>query len=442
MTKSTRYYVRLVLAFINKFKLILLFGIGIGAASFVILNILIPRFESKTQKIGVIGEYTPSELPLSITSLISEGLTATDATGKPIPGIASSWGSPDGGRTWTFHLDTSLKWQDGSAITSKDINYNFSDATVDKPDKYTITFKLKTPLSDFAIVLSKPAFKYGLLGVGKWKVQGITLAGTFVESLTVKKANGEEKIFKFYPTEDRAKLAYKLGQVDELDNLSNPSPFDTWSLANVTSLVNKKQYVAVFFNTGDEIVGDKEIRQALSYAINKESWDKVRALGPISPDSWAYNPSVKPYDYDPSHAKDLIKESKLPQDKKKNLTIKLTTIPDLIPTAEKILADWKALGINATIQITSFAPDDYQAFLGISDIPTDPDQYSTWHSTQVEGNITRYKNTRIDKLLEDGRIEMSETKRKSIYFDFQKYLLEDAPATFLYYPTYYNVVRK
>ena len=66
------------------------------------------------------------------------------------------------------------------------------------------------------------------------------------------------------------------------------------------------------------------------------------------------------------------------------------------------------------------------------DIPKDPDQYSLWHSTQATTNISKYKNPRIDKLLE---IELSLIKiqGKNI-FRFSKILVEDVPAIFLYHP--------
>jgi len=44
--------------------------------------------------------------------------------------------------------------------------------------------------------------------------------------------------------------------------------------------------------------------------------------------------------------------------------------------------------------------------------------------------------------LEDGRIELDTEVRKKIYFDFQRFLLEDAPAAFLVNPVSYTVTRK
>ena len=56
-------------------------------------------------------------------------------------------------------------------------------------------------------------------------------------------------------------------------------------------------------------------------------------------------------------------------------------------------------------------------------------------------NITHLNNSRIDKLLEQGRQTFDQQARKQIYYDFQKYLLEESPAIFIKFPTTYNISR-
>ncbi|CAN5280601.1 peptide-binding protein [soil metagenome] len=442
MKKSSRYWFRLTLAFINRFKLIFLAGFGIGIFIFIFFEILFPHLPKNTQRIAIIGEYTTQNLPPTISKLISMGLTTLDKSGKAIPGLAEKWEASDSGKIWTFHLNKNLHWQDGTNITANDINYNFSDAKVSKPDKYTVVFTLTTAFAPFPVSVSTPIYKTGLLGVGNWRVTGLTLAGTYVETLTLQDIQNNQEIFKFYPTEDRAKLAYELGGIDKLNNLINPTPFDKWNVVNLVKETNTQQYVGVYFNTADNLTADKDFRQALNYAIDKSEWKDMRAFGPLSPDSWAYNPSLKPYEFDLDHAKELIKDSKIDPKDKKDLKIKLTTIPDLLPLAEQIAKTWKEAGIETTVQVSAYRPEDYQAYLAVYPIPNDPDQYFNWHHTQTQSNLTKYNNPRIDKLLEDGRLETNETKRKAIYFDFQKFLVEDSPAAFLYYPSYYSVSKK
>jgi peptide/nickel transport system substrate-binding protein len=330
-------------------------------------------------------------------------------------------------------------WQDEKPLVSKNLTYEFSDATITYPDDQTVSFALESPYAAFPSVVARPVFKKGLLGIGEWKVKKLSLVGDYVDKISLINIDGEKIIYKFYPNEERVKLAFELGEVDEIADLLDPNPLITWRRINTEKSVNRGEYVAVFFNTGDKLLADKTLRQALSYATKKDNLGEERAISPISADSWAYNPQVKPYNYDPAKAKTMI--NAMSQEVKNNLNITLTTSPLLLPKAELIQKDWQEVGVKVTIQVMTNVPTDYQAFLAIFDIPDDPDQYSAWHSTQTQTNITRYNSPRIDKLLEDGRTTLDPNTRKQVYFDFQRFLLEDSPAMFLYYPTNYTFKR-
>ncbi len=426
-----------------RFKIILILGIVFGILGFVGLRFLAPLFFDKTvERIGETGRYSAGNLPTSVLELVGDGLTKIDSEGIPQPSLAKSWESGDGGKTWTFHLREDAIWQDKTKVTSSDISYNFEDVQIKRLDSNTIVFSLASAFSPFPGVVSRPVFKKGLLGTGEWRVSNLSVTGNYVESLTLTSKDGNRKIFKFYPTEDRVKLAYKLGEIDQIDELIDPSPFNNWKIARLESSTDNQRYVGVFFNTLDDSLKDKNLRQALAYSISKETLGFKRAYGPLSPSSWAYNPQVKPYDLDVSRAKELINDSKgLSDNQKKNLKIKLVTTLPLLAIAEKVANDWKAIGVTTTVSVTQSVPSDFQAFLAMYDIPADPDQYSTWHPQGAE-NITHYTNTRIGKLLEDGRMEVDQEKRKKIYLDFQRYLVEDAPVAFLYHPVTYKLTRK
>ena len=174
-----------------------------------------------------------------------------------------------------------------------------------------------------------------------------------------------------------------------------------------------------------------------SVAISTMSWRG--GVRPISPLSWAYNPQVKEYGYDPTRFKEIM--DALPKESKEGINIKLTTSPSLLSYAEEIARNWNEVGVPTNVQVTPVIPSEFQVFLTILDIPKDPDQYSLWH-TDIPSNISKFSNVRIDKFLEDGRSELNFDARRKIYLDFQRYLLEDLPAAFLYHPVYYTIERK
>lgn len=438
-----RYLVRLATAFVSRFKGLILISAFLGFLAFLLLRFIVPRvLPRRPERIGIPGRHQVENLPLPILSLAGKGLTQFDANGNVVPGLAASWQTPDKGKTWVFNLGKHV-WQDGKPVKSEDITYDFSDVSIERPSDSQIVFKLQSPFAPFPSVVTKPVFKRGLLGTGEWQVEKISLNGDIVQDLTLKKAGGERRQYKFYPNEETAKLGFKLGEVDRLEDIFDPEPFTKWKTATVTPTVNENQVVTLFFNTKDSLLAQKNLRQALSYALDKDNLGEPgteRALSSIAPSSWAYNPQVKPYTYDAAHARQLIDELKT-QDKS-NLNIKLVSTPLLLPLAEKVAREWRAVGVTTTVQVSSVIPTEFQVFLAIYDIPPDPDQYSLWHSTQTGSNITNYQNPRIDKLLEDGRAETDLENRKKIYMDFQRFLLEDAPAVFLYHPEVYTITRK
>lgn len=440
--RKIRFLVVLTVTFIRRFKFVLAFAVLIGVLIFLGGKFLSNKyFSSRVQYVGLVGRYHIDELPSDVLSLIGQGLTKIDENGKPQPSLATSWQSPDNGKTWIFTLEGGRKWHDGTPVTSSSIQYSFDSVTVERPDAKTLVFKLQSPYAPFPLVVSHAAFAHGLIGTGDWKVTNISVKSTFVEELQLANSSGEKRILRFYPNEDAAKAAFNLGHVDSLQGLLDPSPFTTWDSATVISNLKTNRYVAVFFNERSGVFKDnKPLRQALSYAIDKSPWAKdIRALGPIPEQSWAYNSQIKPYDFDVNRAEDLLKPI---IQKDQEIKINLTTAPTLLPLAEQIAKDWEKIGIKAQVQASGILPDNYDAYLTLYEVSLDPDQYLTWHSTQEETNVTHYANQRIDKLLEDGRLEMDPEKRKKIYLDFQRFLLEDAPAAFLYHPTSFDIVRK
>jgi len=278
------------------------------------------------------------------------------------------------------------------------------------------------------------------LGTGEWKVKKLTLMGNYVQSLTLIKSRNEKIIYKFYPTEERAKMALKLGEVDKITGIFSPKPLDSWKTLNTEKEIDKEKVVTLFFNTQDKFLSEKSLRQALAYAIDKSKFEGERAISSFSENSWYFNPQVKPYNFDLAKAKEMIEG--LAKEAKPQEALKLVTSPNLLPVAEEISKKWNEIGIKNIIQVSSVIPDDFQIFLAVLDIPKDPDQYAIWHSTQTSGNISNYKNPRIDKLLEDGRAELNQDQRRKIYLDFQRFLVEDCPAAFLYHPYYYTIYRK
>ncbi len=440
--KIIRFYIALTITFLFRFRYVLLFGLLFGILLFLVARTVAPRLGNKTEYIGLTGRYFVDDLPDAVLNEIGEGLTKIADDGQAVSSLAKSWEATDKGKTWTFVLDTARRWQDGTPLTSADIRYTFDEATIERPNPETIVFKLPNEFAPFPVIVSRAVFKKGLIGTGVWSVSNITKNGNYIERITLTNKINQQKIFRFYPSEERLKTGYKLGEIDRIVDVSNAEPFNLWSQAGVLANTRNDRYIAIFLNNDSELfngTGNKPFRQALNYAIDKQTYNLPRAISPISPDSWSYNPQVKPYDFDQKRATEILTEVF-----KKNARpkIHLSTTAGLVEIADLVAKDWKAIGIETEVQVTNGVPENYEAFLATYSIPLDPDQYPSWHSTQTATNISYFKNPRIDKLLEDGRMELDHEKRKKIYLDFQRFLLEESPAIFLFHPVSYDIYRK
>lgn len=442
--RRARFILRFIGALLVKYYLVAGLGLLLGVASFVLAPQLTKLFPTlrQTKYIAMVGRYSISDIPLTIQHELSLGLTTIDASGRPQLGLAESWQIAPDGQAYTFKLKPGLMWQDGQPIKSQDINYQFKDTVIDYPSESEITVKLKDPYAPLPVVVSRPVFKSGLLGAGAYRVTQIKRNGPLIESIRLSPVDRSSQlphlVYRFYPSESQALLAFKLGSVDTMEDVLDPTPLTGWPNMEVTAQTRLDRYVAVFFNTADPLLtglAGKNLRLALTYAVDKARWSH-RAIGPFNPDSWAYNWDVKRYDLDQTRARQaLAKVEKIPDH------IILTTVPAYQHIAEEIKADWEAIGVKTTIAISPEPPPEFTALVIAQQIPVDPDQYNLWHSTQAT-NLTRIKNPRIDKLLEDGRKTTDWEKRRAIYFELQKYLVEEAVAAFLYHPLSYNITRK
>ncbi|MBI2404943.1 ABC transporter substrate-binding protein [Candidatus Gottesmanbacteria bacterium] len=427
-----------------KYTLWLTFGFIVGLAASIafgrFLPLIVATWFSPIDRIGVIGEFTPSTLPLPIQQEISMGLTRIDPDGTPKPALASSWQVSEDGKTYFLGLRNDLVWHNGKPVEATGVNYNIKNVMfqVDGPHRLKVT--LEEPYSPFLTILAKPIIQSGLGGLGPYKVVSIRLNGDKIQYLKLLPVSGSHlrpKEYRFYRTEAQAITAYKIGDVDILDDVSTPNELATWRNTQITRGTRSGRIVALFFNLRKEgdIVKEKPIRQALGYGLPEFS--EERAYSPIAATSWAYNDNVRRFTHDISTAKRLLANAQIAT----SSAITITTFSQYVDTAQKIADSWNAIGVKTTVKVENAVNGSWQVLLSAQDIPPDPDQYPFWHSTQTATNITGYSNLKVDKLLEDGRKEFDREKREKIYADFQRFLVEDAPALFLYYAPSFTIKR-
>lgn len=443
-----RYYFWLFKAYFKRWKRTivtsLIVGIIISGLGIAFLNFYIrPSIDNKIQRIGVLGVYKPDNLPDSLLLDVSYGLTRLNDKGEIQPAGAERWEIKQDGKEYVFHLKKGIQFHNGDQFNAETLNMNFKDAKKTIIDPHTVSFTLSDPYTPFLSVVSRPIILSDFSGLGKYRLRDVELNAGFVKSLSLQDRNDRfhKKLIYFYPTQSALKTAYMLGEVDTISgvNTLNVEHMDLskWSNTQIEENINYNELVTLFYNNEDSNLSNKKFRQALNYALPDTFQEGKRAFSPIPPNSIYFSSNPSSEITDKEIASELMSSIEL----EPNTEIEITTPTELETTAKVVAEHWNQIGIKTKITVRDDVPATFQVLLYKYRLPLDPDQYTYWHSDQVN-NIGKYKNLRIDKLLEDGRIETDTQERINIYADFQKYLVDDVPASFLFFPKDYKVKRK
>ncbi len=441
MIKFFRRHFWLISIFVQKYYKVILTSLILSLIFGVFANRLISRLpEGKTNlRLGLVGQFTGQLLPPLVKNTLNSGLTRIGPNHTVAGNISQNWQITDEGKTFTFLLKPGLTWSDGSPLKANEIIISIPDVNITYEGDDRLIFTLPQPFAPFPSVLTNPVTNKKGLTAGDYQVSLTQNTNGILSKINLQ-SQEKDLTIRTFPSTAQALTAYKLGEIDALYNYPKVADLDLSAYGKVRETTNYSQALAIFMNNQDPILRDKSIRQGLAYSLRDKTFGFERALGPISVASWAYNPLVKLYDYDPKKAATLIKNS-LP-DKNQILNLELATIPAYLSIAEKIKAQLDPSLINLTIRVVTSKPESYQLYLTLFESGIDPDQYVFWHSSHGTNNISRTNSERLDKDLEDGRRTIDQNERKKIYNDFQRTFAEELPALFLFYPKYLNLARR
>jgi peptide/nickel transport system substrate-binding protein len=278
-------------------------------------------------------------------------------------------------------------------------------------------------------------------------------------------------VMRIYSEVENLESAFRNGLLDAalLPNNSQADFVKEYSSYSSHELDLPYRQRILFFNLRKEKFQNEYLRKGISLLIDKEELleksgiNAEIAYGPIYEKNWAYSSTPDYPVYDVQKAKEQLKEAGFTQNEVngyfedkdgKLLTFTITYLDNktnnqLLNTLKEILED-EGVIVNLEplnyFRITQeiLATRNFEVLMYDVEVTVDPDQYNLWHSLQKEYpnlNLSGYEFSRVDILLEDGRREIDKEQRKEEYALFQKYLMDDMPAIFLYRPSYIYVVR-
>jgi len=222
-------------------------------------------------------------------------------------------------------------------------------------------------------------------------------------------------------------------------------------------------YLYLAINNTDEVLSEKEVRQALAHLADVDNYIEnlsgglgVRTHGYILPAKSYYNKSLSPVAFDIDQAKSILSnagwsdsdgDSVLDKDGKKlefELLITGSSLSKNLALMFQESAQKAGIKINITPKssalmrqdnLSDFNFDMAALSITLSAAPDDP--YSRWHSDNAdpgERNFIGYKNPEADRLIELIRTTNDASERKEHYLKLQEVFYEDQPAIFLYSP--------
>ncbi len=451
-----------------------------------------------------------SSSAMYIVQLFS-GLVRLDENLQIAPDIAEKWDESADGKTFTFHLRQDVKFHDGKPVKASDFKYSWERALnpathsltagtylndivgaadvlfgkstqlsgVKILDDYTIQVTIDAPKAYFlekmayptAFVVDKTNVQSGSTwwqhpnGTGPFKLkewqQDQLLVLQRNNNYYGDKARLNQVVFKLFS--GNPMQLYQEGSID----VSFVSPGYMGLVTDPSNSVSKEletypelslSYIG--FNASAPPFDDVNIRQAFSYAVDKErvislSAENVvpTAYGILPPGIAGYDASLQGLRFDPQKAKELIAASKYGD---------VSNLPPIILTTSGwgggisgllggVIEEWRRnLGVEVTVR--QLEPEPFLYALNqeknelfdsgwIADYPDPQDFLDILFHTGAQNNTGDYSNPQLDSLLDQASTEQDPNVRLKMYQDAEQTVVQDAAILPLFFGRNYVLVK-
>lgn len=409
-----------------------------------------------------------------------EPLVTVGVSGEIVPCLATEWNWVD-----DYTLDLTLRdgvtFHNGSEFSAEDVMYSLKRAAESEftaaylenvlldecsiLENGQVQIKLETPNSAFLSRLSQVMMIDGdtwneeenpasPVGTGAYKFvnwyDGDRIEFAAYDGYWGDAAGYQNLTLRFIPESASRALEIEAGTADIALSVQASDVMTLESNPDV-SLYSTPCYMITYlgYDCGKEPYSSREVRQALSYAIDKESICNVvysslatpANHGRMSEVYWGYaGDEVTSYEYDPEKARELLAEAGYENGFDMTLTLSESD-QDQIMMSEIIQSQLSEVGINVQIEILENATyldqiveGGFDAFLCNSvGSSADPGEaLKSFISTRPTwSNTTRYQNEELTAMIEKGQQTIDEEEKYDIFLEAQKIVADECPWVFL-----------
>jgi peptide/nickel transport system substrate-binding protein len=418
------------------------------------------------------------------------------------PALALSWDLKEDSAT--FKLRQGVKFHDGSDWNADVAKYNIErlkDAhstarafvepviSAEAVDTYTLRLKLSSPAASLLSNLSQAADARTYMiskamaekAGDKYGTSPETTAGSGPMKL-VEWVNGSHHTVQrtgsyWQPGADNQPLTYidslkvrfiaddavrfvelRTGSADVIDNLQAKDVPAAQQDSNIDLVENPYQASCYQFNfstrTGP-FVDNLKLRQAVHYAIDRESVARVLGQGIGSPMYYflvpgylGYDDSLPRYAFDPARAKQLLAEAGYPNGTQIQLScINRAVDQQQAQILKQMLGD---VGITVNLDVLEriawtdkMATGQYEMGTFFTTMRPDPDSILAGRFETGQGkNYAQMSDPKMDEALSKGRSSYDDATRVAAYREAQKRIFDTAWYGTIWYRKYFDASRK
>lgn len=439
-----------------------------------------------TEPVTLDPQDTSDGISNNANELLFDKLVTLDKNNEIVPQLAKEWSTSEDGKKMTFKLREDAKFQDGTPVNAEAVKYTF-DRVLNKENKlaryslyaefidkvtvdseYQVSFQLKFPfgpaLISFAHTnggihspknLQEKGKEVGKspVGSGPYKLKEWIPGTKMVFEANEAYWGGAPKIktIVFKPvTENSARsIMLETGEADvivpvvisDVERLKGND-----KLKVQTEPSSRNLYISI--NTSKAPFDNAKVRQALNYAVDKETIaSKIMAGQAKVLDAafgekiWGHT-SVGAYPYDPEKAKQLLAEAGI----QPGTTIRLWTPEGRYlmdrQIAEFIQGNLQAVGFNVVFQKWEWgafqeaikSPNaEFDLAVNSWGASTNDADWALRPILKTGGasNYAKYSNPKLDELIDKGMKASDPDERRKLYSEALALIKEEAPWIFL-----------